>query len=205
MKHMVFVALIALSISPLLAARAEDNERAIGTNEVVEIALTSEMAYQNPFMDAEFDVVVTQPDGTQFRVPDFWAGGSRWCFRYASAMKCLHTWQSECSDKGNAQLQGVAGKIEVVPYHGGNSLYQRGPIRVAKDHRHFEHSDGTPFFWLGDTWWKCLCKRMTWEGFQELMADRWDSPMARRASGTPASRAIQGLLMSTIGRRGGRG
>ena len=37
---------------------------------------------------------------------------------------------------------------------------------------HFEHADGTPFFWLGDTWWKCLCKRMTWEGFQELTADR---------------------------------
>jgi hypothetical protein len=43
---------------------------------------------------------------------------------------------------------------------------------VAKDKRHFEHADGTPFLWLGDTWWKCLCKRMTWEGFQELTADR---------------------------------
>ena len=43
---------------------------------------------------------------------------------------------------------------------------------MAKDLRHFEHTDGTPFFWLGDTWWKNLCKRMTWEGFQELTTDR---------------------------------
>jgi len=60
----------------------------------------------------------------------------------------------------------------VTPYQGDNLLYRHGPIRVAKDQRHFEHADGTPFFWLGDTWWKCLCKRMTWEGFQELTADR---------------------------------
>ena len=44
---------------------------------------------------------------------------------------------------------------------------------TAKPGKHyFEHADGTPFFWLGDTWWKNLCKRMTWEGFQELTADR---------------------------------
>ena len=64
------------------------------------------------------------------------------------------------------------GKIQVVAYAGGNPLYRHGAIHVAKDRRHFEHADGTPFFWLGDTWWKGLCKRLTWEGFQELTADR---------------------------------
>jgi len=43
---------------------------------------------------------------------------------------------------------------------------------VAKDKRHFEHLDGTPFFWLGDTWWMGLCKRLSWDGFQELTANR---------------------------------
>lgn len=45
-------------------------------------------------------------------------------------------------------------------------------IGISEDKRHFAHADGTPFFWLGDTWWKNQCKRMTWEGFQELAADR---------------------------------
>src|SRR5208283_2369845 len=53
-----------------------------------------------------------------------------------------------------------------------NPLYRHGPIRVAQDRRHFEHADGTPFFWLGDTWWKGLSKRLTWDGFQQLSADR---------------------------------
>ena len=57
-------------------------------------------------------------------------------------------------------------------YAGNNPLFQHGQLRLSNNGRHFEHVDGTPFFWLGDTWWKCLSKRMTWEGFQELTADR---------------------------------
>ena len=41
------------------------------------------------------------------------------------------------------------------------------------DRRHFEHADGTPFFWLGDTWWMGLCERLKWpEEFQTLDRDR---------------------------------
>ncbi len=63
--------------------------------------------------------------------------------------------------------------MEVVPYQGDNPLYRHGPIRVAADHRHFAHADGTPFFWLGDTWWMGLCRRLHWpQDFQTLAADR---------------------------------
>ena len=48
-----------------------------------------------------------------------------------------------------------------------------GPLRVSADHRHFTHQDGTPFFWLGDTWWMGLCERLEWpEDFKTLAADR---------------------------------
>ena len=52
-------------------------------------------------------------------------------------------------------------------------LFQHGPLRTSSDKRHFEHDDGTPFFWLGDTWWFGLCKRFGWpEDFKALTADR---------------------------------
>ncbi|MEI7938220.1 MAG: DUF4038 domain-containing protein [Verrucomicrobiota bacterium] len=159
----------AADSKPMLTSAAKQN---IGANEVAEISLVSEKNYQNPFLEMELDAIITQPDGAQLRVPGFWAGGGRWCFRYASATPGLHTWRSECSDKSNPKLHGLAGKIEVAAYHGENVIYQHGPLRVAKDQRHFEQADGTPFFWLGDTWWKGLCQRLTWEGFQELTADR---------------------------------
>lgn len=150
---------------------AEDIQR-VEANCIAEVACVSDKTYKNPFIEVELDAIITGPDEAQLRVPAYWAGGNRWCFRYASSVPGVYTWKLECSDTSNSELHGIAGKIEVVPYRGENVLYRHGPIRVAKDHRHFEHADGTPFFWLGDTWWKCLCKRMTWKGFQELTADR---------------------------------
>ncbi len=152
-------------------ARA-DAEQQVEANRVAEVTLVSDKTYTNPFAEIQFDALVTRPDGKQLRVPGFWAGGNRWCFRFASNTVGAHVYRTECSDSSNAKLHGVEGKIEVSAYRGDNPLYRHGPIRIAKDKRHFEHADGTPFFWLGDTWWKGLCKRLTWEGFQELAADR---------------------------------
>ncbi|MCX6878124.1 MAG: DUF4038 domain-containing protein [Verrucomicrobia bacterium] len=157
--------LAALTTTPATAAPVEANQAA-------EVALVSGKTYANPFMDAQIDAVVTQPDGTQLRVPGFWAGGSDWRFRYASNKLGTHTWRTECSDTADAGLHGVTGSITVTASTSTNPLLLHGPIRVAADQRHFEHADGTPFLWLGDTWWKGLCQRMTWDGFQQLTADR---------------------------------
>ena len=46
-------------------------------------------------------------------------------------------------------------------------------MQVATDRRYLEHNDGTPFFWLGDTWWMGLSHRLHWpEDVQKLAADR---------------------------------
>jgi hypothetical protein len=155
--------------APLFAA---ENIQTVEANTAAEVTVVSEKTYANPFMEVELDAVVTAPGGSQARVPAFWAGGDLWKFRYAAGAPGTYAWKLECSDQGNQKLHGAAGKIAVAPYRGENPLFKHGPIRVAKDQRHFEHTDGTPFLWLGDTWWKNLCKRMTWEGFQELTADR---------------------------------
>ncbi|MHC4997021.1 MAG: apiosidase-like domain-containing protein, partial [Planctomycetota bacterium] len=148
------------------------NANTVEANRVVEIKFESTKTYANPFTEIEFDAIVTQPDSTELRVPGFWAGDTRWCFRYASGQIGKHTWRTECTDKKNGQLHGVKGEITVIRYTGANPLYRHGPVHVAANQRTFSHADGTPFFWLGDTWWKGLCKRLTWEGFQELTADR---------------------------------
>jgi len=43
---------------------------------------------------------------------------------------------------------------------------------VSQNKRYFEHADGTPFYWLGDSWYSGLSSRLTWEGFQTLTANR---------------------------------
>ena len=60
-----------------------------------------------------------------------------------------------------------------LPYRGENPLFQHGPLRVSRNRRYLEHIDGKPFFWLGDTWWMGLTKRLPWpDGFKILTADR---------------------------------
>lgn len=143
-------------------------------NVVAEITFRARKAYANPFLDVMLDVVFTNPYGAEMTIPAFWAGGASWKVRYASPVVGNHPYRTRCSAADDTGLHGVEGRIEVKPYTGDNPLYRHGPIRVAADQHHFEHADGTPFFWLGDTWWKCLAKRLPWEGFQELTADRKD-------------------------------
>ena len=71
----------------------------------------------------------------------------------------------ECSEQSNTDFTGKAEILHVVRYTGNNLLRKHGFLRVSADQRHFEYADATAFFWLGDTWWKGLCKRLSWEGF----------------------------------------
>jgi hypothetical protein len=148
-------------------------QRRVAANRMVEFVFTSEKAYHDPFNEVELAAVFRTPKGRELRVPAFWTGGQTWKVRYASPVIGLHTFRTESSDENNRRLNGATGRLEVVPYQGDNPLYRHGPICVAGDHRHFAHADGTPFFWLGDTWWMGLCQRLRWpEDFRVLTADR---------------------------------
>ena len=158
------VALLGLLLMPLGAPAAEQWA-------VFETSFTSEKKYDNPFMDVEVDVVFQNGD-EKWVMPAFWAGGDQWTVRFAPPVQGEFRYKVKCSDASNKDLNGGAQSLKVTAYSGDNPLYRHGKFAVSKNGRHFEHADGTPFLWLGDTWWKCLAKRLTWDGFQELAADR---------------------------------
>src|SRR5438552_15560834 len=126
---------------------------------MVELSFTANRSYSDPFNEVTLDVLFKNPQGREFRVPAFWAGSNAWKARYASPVLGTHRFRTECSQTQDKGLHAITGKIEIKPYKGTNPLYVHGPIRVVPDHRHFEHADGTPFFWLGDTWWMGLSHR----------------------------------------------
>ncbi|MDR3623369.1 MAG: DUF4038 domain-containing protein [Paludisphaera borealis] len=155
-----------------ISARAAEPLR-VEAGKVAEVALTSAKERPDPFNTVTLDVDFTAPDGSTLRVPAFWSGGKAWRVRYSSRQQGTHRYRSICSDLDDAGLHGIEGVVEIAPYTGSNPLLIHGPIRVADDHRHFAHADGTPFFWLGDTWWMGLTKRLGWpDDFQTLAADR---------------------------------
>ena len=164
-------ALFALAaMAPAAPAQSVSHTEA---NVMVELSFEASRTYDDPFNTITLDVLFTAPNGDELRVPAFWAGGNRWKARYASPVVGTYQFRSDCSQPNDAGLHGVTGKVEVKPYTGQNPLYLHGPIRVAPNRRTLEHADGTPFFWLGDTWWMGLCHRLHWpEDVQKLATDR---------------------------------
>lgn len=153
--------------------RASSEETYAVQNRTTEWSYRSVKKYADPFNEVELDVIVTGPGGTEHRVPAFWAGEDAWRVRYTPPVAGKYAYRTVCSDAKNSDLHDRKGTLTVEPYSGKNPLYQHGMLRVANDHAHFEHADGTPFFWLGDTWWMGLCKRLNWpDDFQTLAADR---------------------------------
>lgn len=161
------VSLLALSVT----AVAKPDNRRDSYERVVEWSIESKKAYANPFRDVDVDVIFEQ-DGRTWRVPAFWHGGQKWTVRFAPPSPGVYHYFLESTDSSNADLNGQRGRVSVTAYRGSNQLLRRGNFRVSANRRHFEQADGTPFFWLGDTWWTALSDRLSWEGFKTLTADR---------------------------------
>jgi hypothetical protein len=142
-------------------------------NQLSEWSYTSGKAYPDPFNDLTLEVLVVGTDGEHWRLPAYWAGEQEWRVRFAPPRPGLYSIETNCSDETNPDLHAQASTLEATPYRGENPLWLHGSPRSAHGGRTLQHADGTPFFWLGDSWWMGLCQRLSWPGeFQQLAADR---------------------------------
>lgn len=155
--------------------------------EAMEWSYASGKFYADPFDSIEVDVILIHESGQSWQMPAFWTEGLEWRVRFAPPLPGNYRISSVCSDTTNTALHGQTGTLQVAPYTGQHPLLCHGSLRVADNHRTLEFSDGTPFFWLGDTWWMGLCKRLGWPiEFQKLAADR-------RAKGFTVIQIVAGL------------
>ena len=141
--------------------------------QVMEWSYESGIACVDPFNDMELDVVVQHVEGKSWRVPAYWAGDREWRVRFAPPMPGRYEVETASTGRAGCDLGGRRATVEVAAHEGQGALLTRGPLRVAASGRSFEHADGTPLLWLGDTWWMGLCARLSWPAdFQTLTADR---------------------------------
>lgn len=149
-----------------------DNYQTI-KNVVLEWGYTSSKSYSDPFDDIELDAIVRGPEGVECRIPAYWGGNCSWRFRFSASQPGFYTFLTVCSDSNNHDLHDQVGSFDIQPYSGLNPLYQHGSLQVSRNHRFFEHLDGKPFFWLGDTWWMAFTDRLKWpDDFHSLVLDR---------------------------------
>lgn len=108
--------------------------------------------------DVTLRAIFTGPGGEPPRlVEGFWDGDTRFKIRF---MPTSHgTWRFKTeSNPRLTGLDGVSGTFRCQRGEPRNPFLKRGPIRVSKNGRFFEHADGTPFFWLVDTAWNGALK-----------------------------------------------
>jgi len=170
------------------AAGVRSSSADVSVSRIFETTFESQKQYADPFNDVDVDVIF-QGNGGTWRVPTFWRGGSKWTVRFAPPSPGEYSYLLESTDRNNPDLNGHFGKISITAYAGTNAMLRHGMLQVGRNGRYFEHADGTPFYWLGDTMWTDLSSRISWEGFQELVKDR-------AAKGFTVAQTCAGLVPS---------
>jgi hypothetical protein len=178
----VLLALCALALPA--AARAGN---AVGQWEPFEIEMTAAAQFANAYVEAlpdggkpyvlvAFTGVSGEARGMRYTVAGFWDGESTWKARFAPPAS--GEW-SYCSSSRDPGLQGIKGRLRCRAWSEAEKAAnpaRRGFVRVAKGGprpgRHFEYADGTPFLWIGDTWWPWAKRGLPCERARQVIEDR---------------------------------
>ncbi len=118
----------------------------VGQYDVFEQSFTDAGNYSNPYTQLSATATLTAPDNQTYSIPLFWDGGDTWKFRFAPELQGEWNWTIDSADSG---LDNQSGSFNVIA--SDNS----GGIEARPDYPyHFQHQDGTPFYFFGDTNWR---------------------------------------------------
>ena len=134
----------------------------------------SSALYSNPPLEALLTVSFISPLGETNEVSGFWDGGNIWRARFSPNQAGKWTFKSVCTDTTNTGLDNITGEFLCTAASGRTQFERHGPIRVARDHRHLEHTDQTPFLWMADTAWEggLRSKLKDWFDYAQLRASQ---------------------------------
>ena len=142
---------------------------------VTELTFTASHGIADPFdfERADFSAVFRGPAGAELKIPGFWDGGRTWRIRFTPTAPGRWQYETRFSDASETGLHGQRGVLDVRPPLTDTPLHQHGGfLKVAAHSRYLTYSDGTPFFWLGDTWWAAPSANVPLEVFKQQVDAR---------------------------------
>ena len=158
--------LLLLALAPPVAAEA-----VVHPWEVFEVEMNA-AAETLVLPDAAAARVVFTNQRSSISVPAFWDGGRTWRVRFAPPAAGDWEYRTESSDAG---LKRTRGRLQCAAWSEEQlraNPARHGFVRAAGGGRHFEYADGTPFLWIGDTWWNWWKKGIHFETFRKLADHR---------------------------------
>jgi hypothetical protein len=137
----------------------------------IEITLTAEHDYANPYTEVAVWTEFSHESGQTLRRPAFWDSGRVWKIRFAPTAVGRWSWQSFCNVDDTA-LAGQGGSLTCEAGEPTtHRFYRHGFWRMSPGKRSLVHADGTPAILVGDTAW-ALPWRATAEQAQIYAQDR---------------------------------
>jgi hypothetical protein len=148
-------------------AKAQDSPE-VKPWQVYEVRMTATQNAAKPYLaylqegrparvTVRFTGVTGDAAGRELTVAGFWDGGTTWKARFAPPASGGWVFESHSEDPG---FNHISGKLTCTAWTEGEKKpnpTRCGFVRVHTDGpragRYFEYADGTPFLWIGDTWW----------------------------------------------------
>ena len=172
LRNSVFAAITAL-LACASAVGAGDAVKSVGTQwRVAEFTFTATNDYRDPldFPRAGLSAEFAGPDGRRLYIAGFWDGGRVWKVRFTPTCPGRWTYRTKFTTAEERGLHGREGELAVAPASDGNALRRHGGfVKVSANRRCLTYSDGTPLFWLGDTWWNCPSENVPLPAFKEMV------------------------------------
>ncbi|MCK4919568.1 MAG: DUF4038 domain-containing protein [Bacteroidales bacterium] len=152
--------------------------------EVNEISFSAKNTYDNPYTEVDFWINLNGPDGLNYRIPAFWDGEQIFRARLVATKPGIWSWSTE-NTTGDRGLENKKGSFEAISCSEEELVEnpnRRGFIRAASNKRTLEYADGTPFFYIGDTWWTALTQIFAWGKEDGLAGISFQDAIAKRKS-----------------------
>jgi len=120
--------------------------------------------------NTELAVELTPPSKKVLTISGFWDGGTTWRVRFMPTEAGKWTYRTR-SVPVVTGLDGKTGEFICRGEAATTRFLEHGAVRVSPNGRFFEHADGTPFLWVGDTvWYGAILS--TQEDWNTYLADR---------------------------------
>jgi hypothetical protein len=137
--------------------------------DLIEVTLRAEEEYKSPYTEVDVWIDLEGP-GFKKRIFGFWDGDNIFKIRYIAPSPGRWTWLSG-SNQDDSGLNGQHGELEALEWgewEKNENPCRRGFIRATENGHALRYDDGTPFFYLADTWWAAGTFRYPWYDDDEL-------------------------------------
>lgn len=181
------LSILIFSVITILFFGAITSPATVRQWEVFDLQMTAKNTYSNPYVDGlreggkslvqvTFTGTEGEAQGKRYAMTGFWDGGNNWRVRFAPPYTGTWSYTSISNDPG---LNGNSGTIICAGWsveEKNQNPVRRGFVRVCKTGnrpgRYFEYADGTPFLWIGDTWWNWTKRGIYFSSFKKMADDR---------------------------------